>query len=153
MIIRSKERIRQTAEFFTPPPLVNQMLDDLTSAAKGKCWTDPAKTFLDPACGDGNFLVAIVRRKIANGSTAQEALATTYGVDIMPDNVREARKRVLRTVYGAIIGQQFSGRACLETWAMKRDYKAFLTRYTALTTRNIVCADALTYHFRFDGTK
>jgi type I restriction-modification system DNA methylase subunit len=62
-------------------------------------FTDHSKTFIDPACGDGNFLIQVLDRKIKKGSSAIEALSTTYGVDIMQDNVNDCRKRLfLRAV-------------------------------------------------------
>jgi type I restriction-modification system DNA methylase subunit len=93
---RTKERIKETGEVFTPGWLVNEMLDKLPE----DLWTDPSKTYIDPACGDGNILLRVVRRKIQNGSTPLQALQTTYGVDIMEDNVQACRRRLLREVAG-----------------------------------------------------
>jgi len=91
-LIKSKKRVKSNGEVFTPPALVNEMLDKLPS----DCWTDVTKTYLDPACGNGNFLVEVLRRKIVNGATPTQALSTTYGIDIMMDNVKECRKRLLK---------------------------------------------------------
>jgi len=57
---RRSERKKQTAEVFTPPKLVSDMLDKLPDTV----WED-GKTFCDPACGDGNFLIQVLWRKIA----------------------------------------------------------------------------------------
>ena len=96
-LIKSKERVKATGEVFTPPALVNEMLDKLPS----DCWTDATKTYLDPACGNGNFLVEVLPRKIANGATPTQALSTTYGIDIMMDNVVECRQRLFKIAYEA----------------------------------------------------
>tara|TARA_Y100000310_G_C20499528_1_gene723250 strand:- start:36 stop:497 length:462 start_codon:yes stop_codon:yes gene_type:complete len=94
---KTQERIKQTGEVFTPSWLVNEMLDKLPENQ----WVDPTKAFIDPACGNGNFLVEVVRRKIESGSAPYQALMTTYGVDIMPDNIDECRERLIDAAYEA----------------------------------------------------
>lgn len=96
-LIKSKKRVKEHGEVFTPPELVNEMLDKLPIVQ----FTDPTKTFIDPACGNGNFLVEVLRRKLSNGSTPLQALETTYGIDIMPDNIVECRQRLLKIAYPA----------------------------------------------------
>ena len=88
---REKSRVKSTGEVFTPTPLVQEILDKLQQDV----FTDPTKTFLDPTCGDGQFLGEVLIRKIENGSTFEEALSTTYGVDLMIDNVDLCRERLL----------------------------------------------------------
>ena len=56
------------------------------------------KTFCDPACGNGNFLIWILLRKIAKGHNPLEALKTVYGADIMRDNIQECRLRLLKVI-------------------------------------------------------
>lgn len=90
-LIKSKARVKALGEVFTPPELVGEMLGRLPSAVL----TNPAKTFLEPSCGTGNFLVAILEEKLRGGSNVMQALATTYGIDICPDNVNTSRKRLL----------------------------------------------------------
>lgn len=91
-IKRSKERIDKTGEIFTPIELVNEILNKLPQES----FVDSKKTFIDPACGDGNFLVEIVKQKIKSGSSQWQALSTTFGIDIMQDNVDECRQRLLK---------------------------------------------------------
>ena len=79
-------------EVFTPPYLVQKMLD----LVPPETWQDPSKTFLEPSCGNGNFVVAIIQRKIDSGSTLEQALSTTFGVDIDEMNVLECHERVRR---------------------------------------------------------
>jgi len=94
-VMKTKKRIKATGEVFTPDWLVNEMLDKLPP----DLFTDPTRTFIDPACGNGNILVEVIRRKIENGSTPYQALSTTYGVDIMEDNIAECRRRVFIVAY------------------------------------------------------
>jgi len=91
---RNKLRIKQTAEVFTPTPLVQKILDKL-EIQDPTMFTDPTKTFLDNSCGDGQFLAEVVIRKIErSGCSLEQALSTTYGVELMEDNVIECRKRL-----------------------------------------------------------
>ena len=110
----------ETGEVFTPTPLVQEMLDKLPE----EVFTNPTKTFLDPSCGDGQFLAEVLIRKLENNIPYDQALSTIYGVDLMADNIKLCRDRIL----------------CNQE------------QYRHIVENNIVCADALTYHYRFDGT-
>jgi SAM-dependent methyltransferase len=87
---RDAERVRATAEIFTPSELVVEMLArfDLTKLG-------PGCRVLDPACGDGQFLVAAkwVKRCVF-GMSEELALSEIYGVDIRRDNVEICRRRL-----------------------------------------------------------
>jgi hypothetical protein len=102
------------------------MLDKLEESNL-ELFQNPNKTFLDPSCGDGQFLSEVVIRKMErSGCTLEQALSTTYGVELMEDNVK----------------------LCKERLAGSNPTQEILD----ILDRNIVCADALTYHYRFDGT-
>lgn len=116
-IARDGLRVKATGEVFTPTPLVQEILDQLPK----EVFTDPTKTFLDPSCGDGQFLGEVLIRKVKNGATFEQALATIYGVDLMQDNVDLCRERLL------------CGRTDLKH----------------IVEQNIVCADALKYKYDF----
>jgi hypothetical protein len=88
---RDQLRVKATGEVFTPTELVREMLERIPIEQ----FQDPAKTFLDNSCGDGQFLGEVLIRKMENGSTFEQALSATYGVDLMQDNVDECRKRLL----------------------------------------------------------
>lgn len=90
-IDRDQLRIKATGEVFTPKKLVDKMLNQLDE----RLFSDPTKTFLDPACGDGEFLAGVLYRKLQNGIELVQALNTIYGIDIMPDNVELCQKRLL----------------------------------------------------------
>jgi type I restriction-modification system DNA methylase subunit len=117
---RTQTRVKSTGEVFTPTELVREVLENMDIEK----FKDPAKTFLDPSCGDGQFLGEVLIRKMENGSTFEQALSTTYGVDLMQDNVDLCRKRLL------------CGREDLRH----------------IVERNIVCHDALTYDYSFNGS-
>lgn len=117
---RTQARVKATGEVFTPTELVREMLDQIPIRE----FKDPTKTFLDNSCGDGQFLGEVLIRKMENGSTFEQALSTTYGVDLMQDNVDLCRERLLC--------------GCSDL--------------AHIVERNIVCHDALTYDYSFNGT-
>jgi type I restriction-modification system DNA methylase subunit len=117
---RELSRVKATGEVFTPTPLVEEILDKMDPLL----FTNSEKTFLDPACGDGQFLASVLYRKLQNGIDFETALSTIYGVDLMSDNVDLCRERLL------------CGREDLRH----------------IVEKNIVCADGLRYHYRFDGS-
>jgi len=92
-LIKSKERVRDAGEVFTPDFLVEQMLDLFPEDAWGK-----EKNWLEPTCGNGQFIVGVLNRKIKKGTGLLQALNTTFGMDIMRDNVSECRTRILNEV-------------------------------------------------------
>lgn len=124
--MRNKTRVKQLGEVFTPPELVNEMLDKLPE----EVWRDAEKTFLDNSCGNGNFLVEVLKRKIKAGHKPLYALSTIYGIDIMNDNVLECQARLY-----CIVKQH----------TKKRDHR----KAAAILRKNIVCADALKYNYEF----
>jgi len=100
------------------------LVQEILDQLPEEVFTDPTNTFLDNSCGDGQFLGEVLIRKIENGIPFEEALASIYGVDLMQDNVDLCRERLL-------CGQE---------------------HFRHIVKQNIVCADALRYHYRFDGT-
>jgi hypothetical protein len=87
---RTVDRVRATGEIFTPTALVLEMIAGIPLDRFG-----PGRTVLDPACGDGQFLVAAKWVKVlAHGMSESEAMAEIYGIDIMRDNVDLCRRRL-----------------------------------------------------------
>ena len=87
---RMSDRVNATGEVFTPTDLVVEMLEGLPTSMFA-----PGKTVIDPACGDGQFLVAVKWLKVIEFNMSQdEALEDIYGVDIMRDNVDLCKKRL-----------------------------------------------------------
>lgn len=99
--VKSKERVKDFGEVFTNPREVKAMLD----LVKDESYRIEA-TFLEPACGTGNFLVEILDRKLKTVSEvatnksewvnlALVAVGAIYGIDIQKDNVEESQERLL----------------------------------------------------------
>src|SRR3984893_9031607 len=101
-LIKSKKRVADHGEVFTPPWMVEAMLNlvkDETERIDSRV--------LEPACGSGNFLVRILQRKLAAvqlkfGKSDFErrhyallALMCTYGIELLEDNIAECRANML----------------------------------------------------------
>lgn len=92
--IKSKRRVEEFAEVFTAEREVKAMCDLIPQ----EVWENITRTFLEPACGTGNFLAEIYSRKLQLCKTEKDglkALASIYGVDIQADNVAESRLRLV----------------------------------------------------------
>jgi len=101
-LVKSKQRVADHGEVFTPLWMVEAMLD----LVKGETERIDSR-FLEPACGSGNFLVQILRRKLAAvefkfGKSDFEkrhysllALMCIYGIELLPDNIAECRENML----------------------------------------------------------
>lgn len=100
--IRSKQRVADHGEVFTPPWLVEAMLDLVREETERI-----DARFLEPACGSGNFLAPILRRKLAavqlkygrsdfeRRCYALLALMCIYGIELLADNIAECRANML----------------------------------------------------------
>jgi len=89
-ITRDEYRIRKTAEVFTPTDLVIEICQQLDIDQFA-----PGKTVIDPACGDGQFLIVALGIKMYHfGMSREDALEDIYGVDIMRDNVDLCKRRL-----------------------------------------------------------
>jgi len=100
------------------------LVEEILDEMDQEMFTCPDKTFLDPSVGDGQFLSSVLYRKLQNGIDFEQALSTVYGVDLMEDNVELCKERLL------------CGREDLRH----------------IVEQNIVCADGLRYHYRFDDS-
>lgn len=106
-LIKSKKRVADHGEVFTPSWLVEKMLD----LVKGETERIDSR-FLEPACGSGNFLVPILQRKLAAvearyGKSDFEkrhfallALTCCYGIELLADNIAECRANMLAVFAG-----------------------------------------------------
>lgn len=102
-LVKSKQRVKDHGEVFTPAWLVEEML-----AVVARETTRIDSRFLEPACGSGNFLVPVLLNKLAAakaryGSNVFEfhhhsllALMCVYGIDLLPDNAEECRENLLK---------------------------------------------------------
>jgi len=112
-IERSDERINETGEVFTPLELCQQMIDEISEEQL----KNPSSKFIDPAAGNGNFLIAL-KTKLLNYHTEDHILnEMLYAVELMEDNHNELCERL----------------------------------GVSTTHPHYVCADALEYHYAFNG--
>ena len=158
--IKSRKRVADHGEVFTNPREVNAMLD-LVHEESFKL----DSRFLEPACGDGNFLIEILRRKLSLIENIRYqrdwefqsliAVSSCYGIELLPDNAEACRQRLeeivltdyymsymsLKRIDDSNPGTPFrSGYSY--TPSLLNEYHKSL-RY--MLQKNIVCGDALTY--------
>lgn len=142
--IKSKERVVAHGEVFTNEREVNAMLDLVKQETERL-----DSRFLEPACGDGNFLIEILRRKLAicesrvkakqytqlqYEQNAILAVSSIYGIELLQDNAEACRARLLNYFteqYQALFKSKCKD-ACIES-----------VRY--ILSKNIIIGDALTY--------
>jgi hypothetical protein len=101
-LIKSRQRVSDHGEVFTPSWMVDEMLDLVKNESERI-----DSRFLESACGAGNFLKTVLLRKLQTVKTrysksefearhyAMLALMSIYGIELLPDNVRECRKELL----------------------------------------------------------
>lgn len=117
-VVKSRHRVKTYGEVFTPRHMVDRMLDLVREELEtGPDFVD--KTFLEPAAGDGNFVVAILRRKLhaielrcpaeAWPQESLFALASIYGVELLEDNHQGAKAIMLAEFLGF---HEAHGNAC-----------------------------------------
>lgn len=135
-LVKSRKRVADHGEVFTPAWLVQDMLD-LVKAETERI----DSRFLEPACGSGNFLIPVLERKLAavqvrHGRSDFEkrhyalfALMCVYGIELLVDNVAECRENLL------VAFVKYVGRRTDDVW--QRAARAVLSA-------NIVQGNALT---------
>ena len=138
--VKSKQRVADHGEVFTAEREVNAMLDLV------KAQTERIESrFLEPACGDGNFLAEILRRKLKEVKRKYKrsthdyekyavlAVSSIYGVELLMDNVLACRERLFE-----IWNTEYTANC-------KRDAKDIVREAVRfILSRNIVCGNALT---------
>ncbi len=139
--VKSKQRVADHGEVFTAEREVNAMLDLVKNETERI-----ESRFLEPACGDGNFLAEILRRKLAvvqrkyGGARMHHdyemwsmiALMNIYGVELLPDNAAACRERLFN-MWNEAYSANCKGDADDEC----RDAVRYILK------RNILCGDAL----------
>ena len=141
--IKSRQRVAEHGEVFTNPREVNAMLD----LVRDESFRLDSR-FLEPACGDGNFLIDILRRKLSLLSSVKSssewefksliAVGSCYGIELLEDNCEACRERL----YGEVINIRPRPLATPSNLEGESGYCKSL-RY--MLRKNIVCGDALTY--------
>lgn len=136
--IKSKKRVSEHGEVFTSEREVNAMLDLVQEELK-----QLKSTVLEPACGTGNFLVEILKRKMDTVQSIYHSqhdyelcsllvFSTIYGLDIQKDNVLESRKRLLDWFTDDYVSKFQSAPS-----------KQLQTALKFILLKNIQCADSL----------
>lgn len=124
--IKTRKRVRDFGEVFTNEREVKAMCDLIPQ----ETWDNITSTFLEPCCGNGNFLVEIYRRKLErceNEKDGLKALASIFAIDIQADNVHESRAR-LKAMY-------------LDKFPEASDFALYIADLTL--KNNIRCGDSL----------
>ncbi|MEI7796828.1 MAG: hypothetical protein WCI06_09360 [Methylococcaceae bacterium] len=139
--IKSKKRVADHGEVFTSEREVNAMLDLVKSETE-----NIDSRFLEPACGNGNFLAEVLRRKLnvvenryAKSQLEFEryailAISSIYGVDILEDNAVECRSRLFKIF-----------ESCYKNLYQHECKEACLTSVKFILNRNILWGDALDF--------
>ena len=157
MSTKSQGRTKQTGEVFTPRSLIREMLDRLPNAA----WFDPNKRWLEPAAGDGNFLVEIKARLLQAGHDEIHVLEhMLFSIELIDDNHWALQHRL-----GYLIDGQPNPRLNRAHFALSKisqltqdlnDKNPYVTigcaRDEVLHHRNHVCASGLEYDMSFGRT-
>jgi hypothetical protein len=133
--VKSKSRVRDRGEVFTAEREVNNILA-LTQATSNRYWR-----FLEPACGNGNFLEAILRQRLEHLKqdrvewhaknrefSVLKVLSTIYGVDIAEDNISECKKRLRGVIFD---------------YLPKKSSKEFLLAMGTIMDTNLIVGDML----------
>ncbi len=152
--IKSRQRVADHGEVFTNPREVNAMLD----LVRDESYRLDSR-FLEPACGDGNFLIEILRRKLSllkdiKSQTEWEfksliAVGSCYGIDILADNAEACRTRLEEYVLSQHpASERLNARSANNTIQAQRgvvEGSPYLLSLRYMLQKNIVCGDALTY--------
>jgi hypothetical protein len=115
-------RVKSTQEIFTPIAACEYYCTTLSDYSNA--FTDVTEKIVDNCSGDGEWLGACLIKRLENGFSLEESLLTLLGSDLQEDNINLCRRRLL------------CGREDLRH----------------IVEQTIVCADALRYHYRFDGS-
>lgn len=124
--IKSRKRVKEFAEVYTNEREVKAMCDLIPK----ETWDNIESTFLEPACGNGNFIVEIYARKLERCKDEKDglkALSSIVGIDIQQDNVDESRLR-LRTMF-------------LDKFPNANSFCLYML--ATILCNNIICADSL----------
>lgn len=125
------ERRKETQEVFTPSAIVEYMLDKIPFEEFGRL----DKTWLDNSCGNGNILEGIIRRRFkAVGDLTDDkilaVLSTTFGTELMEDNVLECRQRLFRLA------------------VKEYRYRGLPDKLYNIIRHNIVCTDMFDWNYQ-----
>lgn len=120
-----RKKGEKTQEFFTPWNIVEKMCKKIPK----EDWENPEKVFLEPSFGNGNFILAIIYFRLHAKVNWKITLETLYGVELMEDNVKECKERVLDL---------------LDKLQIKYDKSTAIE----IMDKNLICHDFFTWNFK-----
>ena len=154
--IISQNRVKAYGEVFTPDSIVNSMMDSVDNRFNPICSEKEyiSKIFLEPACGDGQFLIRILYRKLEKVLKLPveerqlylvKALCSISGVDIQEDNVINARKRMRAIATGQPVETfDLDNKMQIIQMDLGIEYTEQLTAIIDyILNRNIICGNTL----------
>lgn len=139
--VRTVERIKNSNEVFTPVESVDEILENIEKLRE-ELFSDWSNTILEPTCGNGRFVTAILKRRfeymeIQSGSPSVKfnpikALKSIYAIDIHASNIEETRNNIKATIkeYAQEMGHS-------DYWRKRRE-----ERIDKILATNIVCGDS-----------
>lgn len=137
--MRSIERKNELGEVFTPPALIKEIISNMREDS-----FNIDKTFLDPTCGNGNILIYVLQYKFKihrdklNEDIVLRILSSIYGVDIMPDNVLDSRKRLYKLTIKLL---------------ERLDIEINKMKIIEILKKNIRLGDVMEYDYNFEEMK
>lgn len=152
----SKVRVKEFGEVFTPDTIVNDMMDLVDSKLNPNCSDKEyiSTVILEPACGDGQFLVRILYRKLERVKKLPieerelhliKSICSTLGVDIQSDNVKKSRKRLHAIATGDAV-ETFDLNNQIQIIQVDLGIKyseRLISVIDYILERNIICGDTL----------
>ena len=127
---KRKERHQKTQEDFTPVEICHILFE-----GQDELYKDFSKTFCDPCCGTGNIIRYLLKERLKYCKVEEDvytALETIYGTELMEDNTKECRQKILYD--------------CLK-WSSEHDVDLRDRKLISIIGHNIVCTDTFKWDY------
>ena len=127
---KRKERHKKTQEDFTPAEICHILFE-----GQDELYKDFSKTFCDPCCGTGNIIRYLLKERLKYCKVEEDvytALETIYGTELMEDNTKECRQKILYD--------------CLK-WSSEHDVDLRDRKLISIIEHNIVCTDTFKWDY------
>ena len=146
--VKSKQRVADHGEVFTNPREVKAMVDLVwKNIQKGTDDKILTATFLEPSCGNVNFLIEILQRKLRLLNTSKKSklnydfylvlvAGSLYGVELLPDNAQECRERLFAEFLNSYPKKKIE---------REEDHQKLMNSIKYIISQNIICGNALNY--------
>lgn len=157
---KSNDRVKRYGEVFTPNSVVNDMMNildkEIYKTYNGLDYI--SKTFLEPACGNGQFLIVVLQRKLNEVNKLPVeirqygyimAFCTIYGIDIQYDNVQESIERMYNIAIGNAVDTFDIDEKVNKIQFKPIDFEItddMLKTVRYIMENNIVCGNAIEYN-------